>query len=76
MLDQIFNAVQTLSSLAVNAWEFAVGIFEDLAYMIRLCGAFISKIPSFLGFLPASVVAIVVAGLSIILILRVGGRSE
>lgn len=55
--------------------DFVIGFFEDIAYIVKLTGEFVLKIPEYLGFLPPSVLAIVVSIFSIVVIYKVLGRE-
>lgn len=55
--------------------DFAISFFEDVAYIIKLTAEFVVKIPEYLSFLPAPVLAIVVSIFSVVVIYKVLGRE-
>lgn len=58
-----------------SAVEFLLSMIEDIAYMVQLLGEFVSKIPEYLSFLPAPVLAIFVSMFSIVVIYKILGRE-
>lgn len=55
--------------------DFVISFFEDVAYIIKLTGEFVLKIPEYLSFLPASVLAIVISIFTVVVIYKVLGRE-
>ena len=55
--------------------DFVISFFEDVAYIIKLTGEFVLKIPEYLSFLPPSVLAIVVSIFTVVVIYKVLGRE-
>lgn len=57
------------------AIDFLGGLISDLAYMVGLLGKFVVQIPSYLSWLPPSVVAIFVTIFSIVVVYKIIGRE-
>lgn len=55
--------------------DFAINFFEDIAYIIKLTAEFVVKIPEYLSFLPAPVLAVFVSIFSVVVIYKVLGRE-
>lgn len=75
-----FGDIQTMlfniGDMIATMFEFLVDYFEDVAYFVRLLGAFVVNIPNYLmHFLPASLIAVVALAIGIIVTLRVVGRK-
>lgn len=67
-----FNTVGSVISTVIN---FVVKMFSDLVMMLQLLAKFIVNIPSYFGWLPASVVAVIVTIFSIVVIYKILGRE-
>lgn len=76
MLQSIVDFLKNIGDMLLTAWDLVIGFFEDIAYMIKLLTTFVAKIPSYFSWLPVEVVALLVAGLGIVVVLRVIGRSS
>ena len=61
---------------AVNAvLDFVVKFVQDVIYVVQLIGSFIVDIPNFFGWLPASLLSILVLAFSVVAIYKILGRS-
>ena len=61
---------------AVNAViDFVVKFVQDIVYVVGLIGDFIVYIPNFFGWLPASLLSILVLVFSVVAIYKILGRS-
>lgn len=67
-----FTSVGSIISTVIN---FVVKLFSDLIMMLQLLAKFIVNIPSYFGWLPASVVAIIVTIFTIVVIYKILGRE-
>lgn len=54
--------------------NFLGDLIEDLVYVFQLLGHFLTQLPSFLGFLPAGVVAIFTMTFAAVIVFRIIGR--
>ena len=61
---------------AVNAViDFVVKFVQDVIYVVQLIGSFIVDIPNFFGWLPASLLSILLLVFSVVAIYKILGRS-
>ena len=67
-----FNTIGSVISTIIN---FVVKMFSDLVMMLQLLAKFIVNIPSYFGWLPTSVVAVIVTIFSIVVIYKILGRE-
>ena len=67
-----FNTIGSVISTVIN---FVVKMFSDLVMMLQLLAKFIVNIPSYFGWLPTSVVAVIVTIFSIVVIYKILGRE-
>lgn len=71
----VVKAIKGLVQAVEILIDFVVDLFEDLIYMIELLGEFIVNIPTYLSWLPAPVIAIIVTIFSIVVIYKIIGRE-
>ena len=62
-LNQIVDAVNAVI-------DFVVKFFQDIIYVVGLIGDFIVDIPNFFGWLPASLLSILVLVFSVVCVMR------
>lgn len=55
--------------------QFIVQLFSDMLTMLELLAKFIVNIPSYFGWLPASVVTVVITIFTIVVIYKIIGRE-
>lgn len=58
-----------------GAIDFLIGFIEDIVYIVKITGEFVLEIPSYLGWLPAPVLAIVIVVFGVVVIYKVMGRE-
>lgn len=75
MLNTIKDFIVGIGDMINTAWQFLIGIFEDIAYLIKLLYEFLADIPSYFSWLPAPVVALIVTIFGVVVVLRVIGRD-
>lgn len=71
----IMNMLQGFFSTIGSVIDFIVDFFADLVYVIGLLGKFILEIPAYFGWLPVSVLAILLTTFSIVVIYMILGRK-
>ena len=54
---------------------FVIDFFTDIAYLIKLTGEFVLKVPTYLSWLPTEVLALVVSVFTIVVLYKVLGRE-
>lgn len=75
MLETIKDFIVGIGDMINTAWDFLIGIFEDIAYLIKLLYTFLADIPSYFSWLPVDVVAVIVTIFGVVVVLRVIGRD-
>ena len=74
-MQAIIDFFNTLGSVISTVINFVVKMFSDLVMMLQLLAKFIVNIPSYFGWLPTSVVAVIVTIFSIVVIYKILGRE-
>ena len=64
-----------LGDAIVSVFDFVISFFQDIAYLIKLTGDFVLRIPQYLGFIPAEVMALITLILTIVVLYKVLGRE-
>lgn len=72
MITEWLNSVFDLFS---SLYDFVIGIFEDIVYVIRLTAHFVAKIPDYFDWLPPEALVLVVGIFAIVVIYKVLGRE-
>lgn len=75
MLDSIFKGIQTIVQFFEAAWTFVVQLFADIGNLVSLLKEWLLAIPDLLGFLPASIVTLIVTGFGIVVLYKILGRE-
>lgn len=71
----IIDFFKGLADFFVSVVNFVISFFEDLAYIVKLLGDFVLKIPSFFGWLPSSVLAILLTTFGVVVVYKIMGRD-
>lgn len=71
----IIEALYGIFDFFKMLFDFVIGFFEDIVYIIRLTAAFVARIPSYFSWLPSEVVALVVSIFAVVVIYKVLGRE-
>lgn len=69
--DVLFGFVDMVTSLV----DFVIGLVKDIVYVVKLTASFVLKIPKLFGWLPGSVVALIVTLFAVVVIYKVLGRE-
>lgn len=75
MLKDIFDVVKQIGDFIASIVKFVIDMVEDLVYMVGLLGETVTKLPSYLNFLPATVTATITVIFSIVVIYKILGRE-
>lgn len=59
----------------VSVFDFIISFFQDIAYLIKLTGDFVLRIPQYLSFIPPEVMALITLILTIVVLYKVLGRE-
>lgn len=75
MLDTIKKFIQGISDMLLTLWDFVIDFFEDIAYVVELTTSFVVGIPTYFSWLPAELLALIVAIFGVVVIYKVLGRE-
>lgn len=75
MLSFISDVLSSIANFFVSVWNFIINLIEDIVYVVKLAGQVIGEIPSFFTWMPASVLALLVALLGIVVVYKVINRD-
>lgn len=75
MLSTIKDYIATIGEFFSSIFDFVVGFFEDVAYIIKLTAEFVAKIPSYFDWLPEPVLALIISIFAVVVIYKVLGRE-
>lgn len=71
----IITFFQGIGDAVIAAIDFLLSFIQDVAYVVELTANFVAEIPTYLSFLPAPVVAMVVSIFAVVVIYKVLGRE-
>lgn len=71
----IINFFDTLIEYIKTAFDFLVGVIEDIVYITKLAYDYLSDLPRLFGFLPVEIVSILLIIFGIVVIYKVLGRE-
>lgn len=74
-MDGIISFLKGIGEAITTAFDFLIGLFEDLIYIIQLLGKVIVSIPGYFSWLPAELVGLLIALFAIVVIYKVMGRE-
>lgn len=74
-MQAIIDFFKAISDGVSAALGFLLSFIEDTVYVIQLTGEFVAQIPSYLGWLPSSVLAVVVSIFAVVVIYKILGRE-
>ena len=75
MLGNILDGIKSIANFFITVGQFIVDFISDLVYAIGLIGKTILEIPSYLGWLPSSLIAMLTTIFSIVVIYKILGRD-
>lgn len=71
----ILDFLEGLWTLVSSVYDFVVGFFEDVVYVIQLTAHFVAKIPDYFSWLPPEALVLVISIFAIVVIYKVLGRE-
>ena len=71
----IINFIEAIASGVKAGVQFLLDFIKDVAYVVELTAKFVAKIPDFFSFLPAELLAIIVALFAVVVIYKILGRE-
>lgn len=75
-MQAIIDFFKGIADFFATVIDFVITIVSDLISMIQTIGKVVLQIPNYLGFLPAGLVGILVAGIGVVVLYKVLGRSD
>lgn len=75
MLETIKNFFLGLTDVITSLIDFVVNLIGDLVYVVKLCGAFVLKIPTFFSWLPSECVLLIVTVFGVVVAYKILGRE-
>ena len=71
----IINFIRSFARAVGTFFDLILGFFQDIVYLIKMTGIFLSKIPTYFGWLPDHLVSLLFIGFSIVVIYKILGRE-
>lgn len=75
MFDTLKDYLITIGELITAGFDFVVGFFGDIVYLVQITGKFVTQIPSYFSWLPAPILTLVVSIFAVVVIYKVLGRE-
>lgn len=67
--------IQSIGTFFTSIYDFVIGTFEDIVYVIRLTAYFVAQIPEYFSWLPPEALVLVVSIFAVVVIYKVLGRE-
>lgn len=74
-MDGIIGFLRGIGNAIVAVFDFIIGFFQDLIYIIQLTGKFLLQIPSYFSWLPSELLSMLVVLFGIVVIYKIMGRE-
>lgn len=74
-MSAIISFIQGIAAGVQAGVDFLLSMIQDVAYVVQLTAEFVLQIPTYLSFLPAPVVALVVSIFAVVVIYKILGRE-
>lgn len=71
----MLDYIKGIADAVISVVNFIVNLFKDLVYMIELLVNVVGNIPSYFSWLPAELLLIIVALISVVVIYKILGRE-
>lgn len=75
MLGNILDGIKSIANFFITVGQFIVDFIADLVYAIGLIGKTVLELPSYIQWIPGSLVALLTTAFSIVVIYKVLGRD-
>lgn len=75
MLETIKEFIIGIGDMLMSIWDFIIGFFEDIAYIVKLTGQAVLHIPDIFSWLPMEMVALIVVIVGVVVVYKVVGRE-
>lgn len=71
----IVQFLKNIGNAISSAFGFAIALVQDLVWLVKSLLHFVAQLPNILSWFPAPLVAVLVAGFSLIVIYKILGRD-
>lgn len=71
----MLDYIKGIAEAVISVVNFIINLFKDLVYMIELLVNVVGNIPSYFSWLPAELLLIIVALISVVVIYKILGRE-
>lgn len=75
MLQEIRDILVAIGDFFKTIIDFVISFFQDLVYMVKLVGETVSELPEYFDWMPASLVALIIAIFAVVVIYKILGRE-
>lgn len=75
MLESILSAIESVVGFIDTIWQFIQDFTSDTFEMIKLVGDTVSKIPSYLSWLPPQIITPLIVLFGVVVIYKILGRE-
>lgn len=75
MLQEIRDILVAIGDFFKTVIDFVIAFFEDLVYMVKLVGKTVEQLPDYLDWLPSSLVGLILAIFTVVVIYKILGRE-
>ena len=75
MLETIKDFIVGIGEMLLAIWDFVIGFFEDIAYIVKITGQAVVHIPDIFSWMPAEMVVLIVLIIGIVVVYKVTGRE-
>ena len=76
MLQTLVDFFKSTGNVVMSLVDFVITLIQDIVFVVKICGTFVLKLPDLLvGWLPSSVVVLIVGAFSVVVIYKIVGRE-
>lgn len=75
MLATVKEYIIGIGELIRSGFDFVLGFFEDIVYLVKITARFVVQIPSYFAWLPAPVVTLIITIFGVVVVYKVLGRE-
>lgn len=75
MLSAISSAIDSIVSFFTFIWDLIVKFVEDIIYVVQSLASLVTRIPSYLSFLPSAFISVIMVGIGVAVVYKVIGRD-
>lgn len=75
MLSTIKDILYSIGNFFTSIYDFVISLFEDLVFVVKATSKAVASIPNLFSWLPAPVLALLVAIFAVVVIYKIMGRE-